>query len=182
MYFALAPVLVGDDEYNVEKGGEKLSQAGLANAPGKLSRDGVIAKQVERSAEINLAALRQIECHKDGKFDAALTEKLRFYLLTLALAALLTPDSDELNLRSGAHLVPLAAKTKVQVLMREGTHLDVEVPEDLMDLTASAAKQWFKAATGSAKVPSLDGKISQGKVADVRRSLNKNKTIPASEA
>lgn len=182
VYVAAAPVLVGDEEYNVEKEDEKLSEAGLANAIGKLTRDGVIAKRLERSAEINLATLRQIKCLKDGKVDAALTAKLQVYLLTLALAALLTPDSDELNLRSGAHLVPLTAKTKAQVLMRDGTSHDVELPSDLMEIAAGAAKEWFKAATGSAKVPSLAGKIGKGKVGEVRKSLKKGKSAAAAEA
>jgi CRISPR-associated protein Csb1 len=182
VYVAVVPMLVGDEEYNAEKEDEKLSKAGLANVPGKLCRDGVIAKRIERSAEINLATLRQIKCLKDGKVDAALTSKLHTYLLTLALAALLTPDSDELNLRSGAHLVPLSAKTKVQVLMRDGTVHDIEVPANLLQMTAEAAKAWFKAATGSATAPVLTGKISKGKVGEVRKSLKKGKAAPAGEA
>jgi CRISPR-associated protein Csb1 len=182
IYFAIAPVLVGDEEYNTEKGDEKLSQAGLANAPGKLSRDGVVAKEIERSAEINLATLRQIECLKDGKIDDALTTKLRSYLLTLGMATLLTPDSDELNLRSGAHLVPAKGKTRAQILMRDGSTQDLEVSSDMLELAASAAKDWFKAATGSAKAPSLTGKISDGKVLAVRKSLKKGKDKAAEEA
>lgn len=182
VYVASAPVLVGDEEYNEEKEDEKLSQAGLANAIGKLTRDGVIAKRLERSAEINLATLRQIKCLKDGKLDAELTAKLQRYLLTLALATLLTPDSDELNLRSGAHLVPLTAKTKVQVLMRDGVGHDLDVPEDLLDITAGAAKEWFMAATGTGKVPALAGKIAKGKVGEVRKSLKKGKSAAAADA
>ena len=178
VYVAAAPLLLGEEEYNAEKEDEKLSEAGLANAIGKLTRDGVIAKRIERSAEINLATLRQIKCLKDGKIDSALTAKLQAYLLTLSLATLLTPDSDELNLRSGAHLVPLTAKTKVQVLMRDGVGHDIELPANLLELTAEAAKSWFKAATGSDTAPVLTGKISKGKVGEVRKSLKKGKTVP----
>lgn len=178
IYFASAPMLVGDEEYNVDKGDEKLSQAGLANAPGKLSRDGVVAKHIERCAEINLATLRQIRCMKDGKIDQELTAKLHAYLLSLALVAILMPDSDELNLRSGAHLVPLAAETKIQVLLRDGASQDLGAPANLLELAAEAAQKWFKAATGSAKAPSLAGKISKGKVGEVRKSLKKGKPAP----
>jgi CRISPR-associated protein Csb1 len=179
VYVAAAPVLVGDEEYNAEKEDEKLSEAGLANAIGKLTRDGVVAKHLERSAEINLATLRQIKCLKDGKVDAVLTAKLQAYLLTLALATLLTPDSDELNLRSGAHLVPVSAKTKAQVLMRDGTSQDIDVSAGLLEIAAGSAKDWFKAATGSAKAPSLSGKIGKGKVGEVRKSLKKGKAAAA---
>ncbi len=179
VYVAAAPVLVGDEEYNAEKEDEKLSEAGLANAIGKLTRDGVVAKHLERSAEINLATLRQIKCLKDGKVDAVLTAKLQAYLLTLALATLLTPDSDELNLRSGAHLIPVSAKTKAQVLLRDGTSQDIDVSAGLLEIAAGAAKDWFKAATGSAKAPSLSGKIGKGKVGDVRKSLKKGKAATA---
>lgn len=182
VYVASAPLLVGDEEYNAEKADEKLSEAGLANAIGKLTRDGIIAKQIERSAEINLAALRQLKCIRDGKIDADLTAKLQSYLLALALVAVLSPDADELNLRSGAHLVAVASGTKVQVLMRDGTSQEITLPEDLAAVATEAARAWFKAATGSEKVPALSGGIPKGKVAKVRQSLKKGKATKGDKA
>jgi hypothetical protein len=58
----------------------------------------------------------------------------------------------------------------------------LDVPEDLLDITAGAAKEWFMAATGTGKVPALAGKIAKGKVGEVRKSLKKGKSAAAADA
>ena len=184
MYMAVAPELVGEEEYNEGKGEEKLSTAGLANAPGKLSRDGVVARSVTRSAEINIASLRQLECRKEDKtIDAPKTEAMRAYLLSLAALALLHPDTDELNLRSGTLLVPQPGSAKLQAVLRDGTRADLSVPEDLQGMASAAAKAWFLAATGNSVPPTLHGEIDRGMVAKVRKSLSsKSKKSKSDEA
>lgn len=184
MYVAVAPELVGEEEYNEGKGDEKLSTAGLANAPGKLSRDGVVAKRVARSAEINLAALRQLVCRNaDKSIDPAKTHALQTYLLSLACLALVHPGTDELNLRSGTLLVPEPGGTRVQAVLRNGTRADVSLPADLVDSAVKAAKAWFELATGKASAPVLHGEIDRGEVAKVRKGLSaKSKKGKADEA
>ena len=173
MFIAAAPELVGEEQYNEEKGDEKLSQAGLANAPGKLSRDGILAKRIARSAEINLASLRQLACkNKDGSVNTEKTRAMHSYLLHLAVLALTDPDTDELNLRSGALLVQQAADTSIQALLRDGSKADLEIPKNLSASVLKAAKAWFAASTGSESAPSLTGNISPKAVSDVRKSLS----------
>jgi len=172
MYIAAAPELVGEEQYNEDKGDEKLSTAGLANAPGKLSRDGIVAKRIARSAEINLASLRQLVCkNEDGTVNKAKTTTMHVYLLNLAELALLQPDTDELNLRSGALLVQQARASKVQVILRDGTRFDLETPEDMISPTLQSAKAWFEAATGMSSPPVLHGEIHEKAVSEVRKSL-----------
>jgi len=172
MYIAAAPEIVGEEQYNEDKGDEKLSTAGLANAPGKLSRDGIVAKRIARSAEINLAALRQLVCkNEDGSVNKAKTTAMHTYLLNLAELALLQPDTDELNLRSGALLVQQAGAFKVQAILRDGTRSDLEIPADLISITLQSAKAWFEAATGKATPPVLHGEIQAKAVSEVRKTL-----------
>ena len=179
MYIAAAPELVGEEQYNEDKGDEKLSQAGLANAPGKLSRDGIVAQRIARSAEINLATLRQLTCkNEDGSVNAAKTSAMQSYLLHLAVLALTDPDTDELNLRSGALLVQQAGATSIQALLRDGTKVDLEIPKNLLVAVLKAAKAWFAASTGSEAVPSLSGNISPKAVSDVRKNLSAKSKKP----
>lgn len=185
MYFAPAPELVGEEQYNEGKGDEKLSEAGLANAPGKLSRDGIVAKRIARSAEINLASIRQLVCkNADGTRNADKTRAMHSYLLHLAALAITDPDTDELNLRSGALLAPEAGSTTIQALLRDGTSAELEVPANLLDAVLKAAKEWFSAATGSASTPTLSGEISAKAISDVRKNLSaktkKGKEVKAS--
>ena len=167
VYVAAAPALVSGEEYEADKANEKLSEAGLANAIGKTSRDGVVAKSCARSAEINLAVLRQIECHANGLLDSNRTQLLRCYLLHLALLAIGWPDSDELYLRSGTHLVPEPGAARWSVLHRDGTCAQLQLPADLLIATRKAAKAWF--APGNP--PELSASIAKGRVAKVRESL-----------
>lgn len=163
VYVAAAPALVSGEEYEADKESEKLSEAGLANAIGKTSRDGVLANSIARSAEINLAALRQIACQS----DAGRTRELRGYLFHLALLALGWPDSDELNLRSGTLLVPQPDAAEWSVLLRDGSRAKLQMPDDIVALTRRAAQAWF----GADGAPELEGVIAKGQVGKVRESL-----------
>ena len=177
-YIAVTPELVGEEQYNEDKGDEKLSRAGLANASGK-SRDGIVAQRIARSAEINLATLRQLTCkNENGSVNAAATSAMRSYLLLLAVLALTDPDTDELNLRSGALLVQQAGATSIQALLRDGTKVDLEIPKNLLAAVLKAAKAWFAASTGSEAVPSLSGNISPKAVSDVRKNLSAKSKKP----
>jgi len=90
----------------------------------------------------------------------------------LAVLALTDPDTDELNLRSGALLVQQVGGTSIQALLRDGSKVDLEIPKNLSASVLKAAKAWFAASTGSESAPSLTGNISPKAVSDVRKSLS----------
>lgn len=182
VYVSVAPSLVGEEDYNADQADEKLSEAGLANAIAKSSRDGVIVESIHRVSEVNLAALRQVSClNSDGKPDEALTEKLRSYLLCLGVAAILWPGSDELYLRSGALLMPRPGEESVTLILRDGKESPLETG-DLLDALDSAASAWFLAAAGDKNPPALRGSLDGSKVKEVRKSLATKKEAKAKKS
>ena len=176
VYQAAAPRMVLGADYDAEKKDEKLSKAGLANAISDDSRDGVIAKSITRTIEINIAALRQICCQ-----DKDQTRLLQVYLFYLAILSVAFKQTDELNLRSATALVPLPGKAKWPVLMRDGKRFDLQIPDALLAAARRQSKAWFAAVTDSGHPPVLHGVISTGAIAKVRKSLN-NRSDPAANA
>ena len=100
---------------------ETLSELGLSDAPAGRGPGGVLAREVQREAILNLVVLRAL-----AGPDAAGSIALQRYILGLALVVLTA--AAELYLREGCLLVPAEGKEAEQkVVLRSGAREDFSV-------------------------------------------------------
>ncbi|MEX0745725.1 MAG: type I-U CRISPR-associated RAMP protein Csb1/Cas7u [Phycisphaeraceae bacterium] len=118
----------------------KLSEHGMAAVPATYGLGGVIARSgIYREASLNLAALRDITTT-----DPEMADKLRRYVLGLALVAITYFDGRTLNLRQGCQLVGVPDEPMTRKLVNaDGTEQELELTRDAAIACAQAAAEAF---------------------------------------
>lgn len=129
------------DEPADKRTSDAYAERGFIHVPASASHGGVIATGgVRREATLSLAALRLLTVREvNGTLAEVRTEKLRRYILGLALTALTAPQSA--YLRQGCNLVPDPDKPREFMLVHaDGTRKDVILahPEALKFARAAA--------------------------------------------
>jgi len=134
------------DEPSDKKTSDAYAERGFIHVPASGSHGGVIATGgVRREAVLSLAALRLLTVREaDGTLAQVRTEKLRRYILGLALTALTAPQSA--YLRQGCNLVPDVDKP------REFKLVNANGTREELKLTHPDALRFAKAAAESFEV------------------------------
>ncbi len=119
---------------------KKLSEHGMAAVPAPGALGGVIARGgIKREASLNLATLRDITTP-----DADQADKLRKYILGLALVALTYFDGKTLNLRQGCQLVGKPDEPMKRTLISaDGTENPFQITREDAIAYATAAAEAF---------------------------------------
>ncbi len=148
------------DEPADKKTSDAYAERGFIHVPASGSHGGIIATGgVRREAILSLVALRLLAARDTaGAMAEVRTEKLRRYILGLALTALTAPQSA--YLRQGCNLVPDVDKSRESKLVNaDGTREDLKLTHADALKFAKAAAEAFE--VGPAQSVPFDRKVAE---------------------
>lgn len=154
-----------------KKGQDALSELGLSHAPAAWTHGGILVEgEIRREAILNLVTLRALKSSDDGS-----TQKLRHYILGLALVAFTGPQSPVL--REGCELVRDPQRPPVmEEVYPDGRREPVELTsERALELAQGAAKAFGVGDSREVKFKDDQAKAELSKSGAERKAARKGR-------